>query len=41
MTETILTNARIVLADEVVFGSLVMRDGKIADIASGVVRAGE
>jgi alpha-D-ribose 1-methylphosphonate 5-triphosphate diphosphatase len=41
MTETILTNARIVLADEVVSGSIVMRDGKIADIASGVVRAGE
>jgi alpha-D-ribose 1-methylphosphonate 5-triphosphate diphosphatase len=41
MSEIICTNARIVLADEVVVGSLVVRDGKIADIASGPVRAGE
>ncbi|WP_437344096.1 alpha-D-ribose 1-methylphosphonate 5-triphosphate diphosphatase [Mesorhizobium marinum] len=41
MTETILTNARIVLVDEVVPGTLVIRDGKIADIAGGVTRAGE
>ena len=32
MTETILTNARIVLADEVVEGSVLIRDGQIADI---------
>ncbi len=41
MNETILTNAMIVLADEVVPGSLVMRDGKIAEIAMGITRAGE
>ena len=35
MTETILTNARIVLADEVVPGSVVLRDGRIADISAG------
>lgn len=40
-SETILTNARIVLPDEVIDGSLVMRDGKIADIASGRARSGE
>jgi alpha-D-ribose 1-methylphosphonate 5-triphosphate diphosphatase len=39
--ETVLSNARIVLADEVVDGSLVIRDGRIADIAPGVARAGE
>ena len=36
--ETILTNARIVLADEVIDGSLLMRNGKIADIAPGATR---
>ncbi len=41
MTETILTNARIVLADEVVPGSLLLRDGKIADISAGSARTGE
>ena len=35
MTETILTNANIVLADEVVPGTLVLREGKIAEIARG------
>jgi alpha-D-ribose 1-methylphosphonate 5-triphosphate diphosphatase len=40
-SETILTNARIVLPDEVIDGSLVMRDGKIADIASGAMQTGE
>ncbi|WP_404925941.1 alpha-D-ribose 1-methylphosphonate 5-triphosphate diphosphatase [Mesorhizobium sp. ORM16] len=39
--ETILSNARIVLADEIIDGSLVMRDGLIADISAGAVRAGE
>lgn len=34
--DTILTNARIVLADQVVEGSLHLRDGKIAGIDSGV-----
>src|SRR5918994_6043325 len=40
-SETILTNARIVLADEVIDGSLVMRDGKVVDIAPGATRSGE
>jgi len=35
MGETILSNARIVLADEVVEGSLQLRDGKVAGIAAG------
>lgn len=34
MTETILTNARIVLADEVIDGSLLLRDGVIAAIGA-------
>ena len=34
MQETIYSNARIVLADEVVVGSLVVRDGLIADIGT-------
>lgn len=40
-SETILTNARIVLADEVIDGSLLMRNGKIVDIAPGATRTGE
>ena len=39
--ETILTNARLVLADEVVSGSLLIRDGLIADIWKGSARTGE
>ena len=35
MTETILTNAELVLSDRVVLGTLVIRDGLIADIAGG------
>jgi len=34
-TEQVFTNARIVLADDVVEGTLVLRDGRIAEIASG------
>ena len=34
MQETVYSNARIVLADEVVVGSLVVRDGLIADIGT-------
>lgn len=34
MTETVLTNARIVLADEVVLGSVLLRDGVVAEIGS-------
>ncbi|WP_159587019.1 alpha-D-ribose 1-methylphosphonate 5-triphosphate diphosphatase [Chelativorans xinjiangense] len=39
--ETILRNARIVLDDEVVEGSIALRDGRIADIAPGPARAGD
>lgn len=38
--ETILGNARIVLADEVVTGHLVIRDGHIAEIGTGALPAG-
>jgi alpha-D-ribose 1-methylphosphonate 5-triphosphate diphosphatase len=34
MTETILSNARIVLADEIVLGSVLLRDGMIAEIGA-------
>ncbi|WP_019172117.1 alpha-D-ribose 1-methylphosphonate 5-triphosphate diphosphatase [Pseudaminobacter salicylatoxidans] len=40
-TETTLTNARIVLADEVVDGSILIRDGRIADVSAGASRTGE
>lgn len=39
--ETILSNARLVLADEVVTGSVLIRDGRIADVSSGTSRAGK
>jgi len=39
--ETVLSNARIVLADEIVEGSLVLRDGFIAGIDAGASRTGE
>ena len=35
MAEQVFTNARIVLADEVVHGSLLLRDGRIAEVSSG------
>jgi alpha-D-ribose 1-methylphosphonate 5-triphosphate diphosphatase len=35
MTETILTNAALVLGDRVLYGTIVIRDGLIADIAEG------
>ncbi|MBZ9676707.1 alpha-D-ribose 1-methylphosphonate 5-triphosphate diphosphatase [Mesorhizobium sp. ES1-1] len=41
IAETVLTNARIVLEDEIVEGSLVLRDGLIAGIDAGAARAGE
>jgi alpha-D-ribose 1-methylphosphonate 5-triphosphate diphosphatase len=41
VTETVFSNARIVLPDEIVTGSLVLRDGKIAGIDAGASRAGE
>jgi len=40
-TETIFSNARIVLENEVLDGSLIIRDGRIADISSGNVASGE
>ncbi|TIP01361.1 MAG: alpha-D-ribose 1-methylphosphonate 5-triphosphate diphosphatase [Mesorhizobium sp.] len=39
--ETVLTNARIVLPDEIVEGSLLLRDGLIAAVAPGAARTGE
>lgn len=39
--ELVLNNARIVLPDEVVRGSVVVRDGLIAEISEGASRAGE
>ncbi len=41
MTELAFTNARIVLADSVVEGSLLIRDGKIADYDTGRVSHAE
>lgn len=41
MSETILKNARLVLPDEVVSGSLVVREGRIAGLASGPSAHGE
>ena len=39
--ELILNNAKIVLEDEVIAGSVVIRDGKIAGISEGNVEGGE
>lgn len=39
--ETIFDNARLVLADEVVSGHVVLRDGRIAEVASGRAGRGE
>ena len=39
--ETIFSNARIVLADEIVHGAVAIRDGKIADIRAGGAAHGE
>lgn len=41
MKEQVFRNARIVAGDEVVHGSLVVRDGRIASIASGPAEVGE
>ena len=41
MSELVLSNARIVLADSLVNGSVLVRDGKIADIDTKNSRAGE
>ncbi|MCU1529095.1 MAG: phnM [Frondihabitans sp.] len=39
--DTVLTNARVVLDDEIVHGSVLLRDGAIADITTERVTAGE
>ncbi|MGF9694533.1 alpha-D-ribose 1-methylphosphonate 5-triphosphate diphosphatase [Rhizobium sp. 0TCS1.26] len=39
-SELIFTNCAIILHDEIVHGSMVVRDGKIADISSGAVASG-
>ena len=39
--ELVLTDARVVLGDEVILGSVVVRDGRIADVSTGIVAAGE
>lgn len=41
MTETVLNNARIVLADRVVDGHVVIRDGGIAEIGEGAAHSGQ
>jgi alpha-D-ribose 1-methylphosphonate 5-triphosphate diphosphatase len=41
MTDLVLKNARMVLADEVIDGSIVVRDGKIAEISTGPSAIGE
>jgi alpha-D-ribose 1-methylphosphonate 5-triphosphate diphosphatase len=41
MTETVFTNARIVLPDEVVEGTVVVRDGKIFEVIAGRVASAE
>lgn len=39
--ETVLSNARIILEDDILHGSLLIRDGKIADISEGASAHGE
>jgi len=39
--ELVLSNARIVLPDEVIEGNVVIRDGRIAEIIAGAMSAGE
>ncbi|CAN7191124.1 alpha-D-ribose 1-methylphosphonate 5-triphosphate diphosphatase [Pararhizobium sp. LjRoot235] len=39
--ETVLSNARIVLEDQILTGSVLIRDGEIADISEGAGRMGE
>ncbi|MEK1896171.1 MAG: alpha-D-ribose 1-methylphosphonate 5-triphosphate diphosphatase [Rhizobium sp.] len=40
-TETVFSNARIVLEDKIIEGSVLVRDGKIADISTGSSTVGE
>ena len=39
MLPTVLTNADIVLDDRVIRGSVVIKDGQIADVSDGISRA--
>lgn len=41
MSETVFSNAQIVLPDEVIRGSIVMSDGRIAEIDAGSSRVGD
>lgn len=41
MTETVLTNARIILPEATLHGTVLIRDGLIADISEGPSRTGE
>lgn len=41
MSEHILSNARIVLDDDIIHGSVLVRDGLIADVSEGTMRSGE
>lgn len=41
MTETVLHNARIVLAEETIEGSVLVRDGQIVSVDAGASRSGE
>ncbi|HEX2147182.1 MAG TPA: alpha-D-ribose 1-methylphosphonate 5-triphosphate diphosphatase [Pseudorhizobium sp.] len=39
--ETVLSNARIIVGEQILSGSLVIRDGKIAEVCEGASRVGE
>ena len=39
--ETVLSNAKIVLENEIIHGSILIRDGKIADISRGTALSGD
>ena len=41
MTETVLTNATLVLPDTTLHGSVLIRDGRIVDISEGTLRTGQ
>lgn len=39
--ETVLSNARIIVGDDIISGSVLIRDGKIADLSEGTSRVGD
>ena len=39
MTETLFTNARVVLPDEILEGTVIVRDGKVFEVIAGNVAA--